>query len=425
MTMDEAQVDRPMNLLLFCYDFPPSSGIGGRRWAKLAKGLALEGHLVHVVCAEPLPDHADSPWTSDIEHPNISVHRVERKYPRTISHGPRNFTEKIRYRIDLFRLKQAAKGTVYDQALHLEQDFLKTADQIINQHAIDAIAATGAPFKLLYYAALVKEKYPTLTFIADYRDPWLQSKFRGMTVLSERRKAHELEMEELVYQQADKIISPFPRLTANLKSAPHATSADFYTLAHFYDPDDLPSGTASSTSNEFEAIYGGTVYSDSATYLSTIPEALSEMEDDLARKVRFTFHTASSLHGIDDGFESSISVRPMIGKAIFERMRQSQALILILPESMPHERTSKFYELLSLETPILYFGPPGEVSQFIEEKGLGKHITTKTDLLHFIDDCMHNRMPSSSVDISGHALKARTQELLQLIAAPVNSEIQR
>ncbi len=71
-----------MHILLACYTFPPALGIGGRRWAKYAKGLAQAGHHVHVLCAEAVPGRAGSSWTEDVKHDRIHLYPLPRRYPK-------------------------------------------------------------------------------------------------------------------------------------------------------------------------------------------------------------------------------------------------------------------------------------------------------------------------------------------------------
>ena len=76
----------PERVLLCCYGFPPNTGIGGRRWAKLAKGLAQNGTAVEVINAD-LPKTGASPWSEDVSHPLITVHSVPSDYPTALSHN--------------------------------------------------------------------------------------------------------------------------------------------------------------------------------------------------------------------------------------------------------------------------------------------------------------------------------------------------
>ncbi|MFM7235025.1 MAG: hypothetical protein ACKOZM_10590, partial [Flavobacteriales bacterium] len=158
-----------MNFLLINYDFPPNPGIGGRRWAKLAKALALEGHHIFVIKAEHPGGINTSPWTSDTKHPNIHIYDAERVYPKSLSHPEKTLVARAQYKFHHWLLKLKQEGTIYDQSIGWEKNLIPIANQIISANAIDVIIATGAPWNLLVYAAKLKEQFPKCKLLTDYR----------------------------------------------------------------------------------------------------------------------------------------------------------------------------------------------------------------------------------------------------------------
>ena len=54
-------------ILVVSYTFPPSPGIGGRRWAKFSKVLVQKGWDVDVIAAKITRD-SESVWMKDVLH---------------------------------------------------------------------------------------------------------------------------------------------------------------------------------------------------------------------------------------------------------------------------------------------------------------------------------------------------------------------
>ena len=119
-------------ILLACYDFPPNKGIGGRRWAKFAKGLVSRGYLIHVIKAHPVSSSKNSGWTEDISE-GIVVHSLPRSYPKVVSEGPKTLIDKFKYRWEINRLQRREKGTIYDIASGWKDSFLEKASEVIHK----------------------------------------------------------------------------------------------------------------------------------------------------------------------------------------------------------------------------------------------------------------------------------------------------
>ena len=178
--------------LLINFDFPPNQGIGGRRWAKLAKALAAQGHEIFVIKAAPIARNKNSNWSEDVQHDRIHVLEIPRTYPTSISHPSGNLLGKIRFRLDRWRLLLTERGTIYDQSIGWDKEMMEPCRKWIQEHQINCIIVTGAPWNLLVYAAQLKAEFPQCRLLVDYRDPWLTAKNYGMQSLSPKRMAHEI-----------------------------------------------------------------------------------------------------------------------------------------------------------------------------------------------------------------------------------------
>lgn len=310
-------------VLLACFDFPPNAGIGGRRWAKFAKGLTHQGIEVHVIKAAPVKGHVKSGWSDDIQNELIHLHELPRTYPSIVSHGPKNVMEKVRYKLEISKLQRKEPGTIYDVAIGWEQHFLKKARSIIEKEHITNVIATGAPFNILYYAALVKAQNRELNLIVDYRDPWLTAQNYGMKDLSMERMEAENAKQELVFRYANWVVCPNKFLLTEIRNtAVSKPKAQFISLPHFFDQEDLAEYlTPTTPSDELKIVYGGAIYLGLENHLAHFAAALKELKTKngvLFNKVKIEFYTPhTQFASLFFGMEDTVSFSKPIGKDFF------------------------------------------------------------------------------------------------------------
>lgn len=408
-----------IRIAIVCFDFPPNAGIGGRRWAKFAKGLIQAGLTsVDIIKAEPAKQFDQSGWTSDTKDTKLQIHSIPRKYPRIISHGPKNLVEKLIYRLHKMKLDLTEKGTIYDRSIGWQPSLLGLLGKIHHQQAITHLIATGAPFNVLYYCAQFKAQHHNITFLVDYRDPWIEAKNYGMTDISDARKREEIRKESFVLQQADIVTTPLPSFTKLLKRKnKHRASCTFYDLEHFFDPDDLGLYKAADQTNSGDAlsiVYAGALYMGIEKYLKLLPDALSRLPAEQKQKFEFLFFSPDKNPACFEGTPLSGSVKPPIGKRVYHHLKRANAIILLLPDHMPDSRTTKFYEVLAFQKPILYLGPKGEIASFIESQNLGVAASRSEEIVDFLVRLSQGNLHLNSVDIKKHSLRNRTAELISL-----------
>ncbi|MDP4952141.1 MAG: hypothetical protein NWQ53_00730, partial [Flavobacteriales bacterium] len=225
------------HIVLVNFDFPPNSGIGGRRWAKFARYLAENNVLVHVIKADPLKGDQPSIWADEVKHENIIIRSLERSLPQFFTHPSGQLWDKVRYRIYKNKLRARCLGTIYDQAIDWEPALVQALTDITQKHPISTIIASGAPFNLLYYVAKFKAQHKDLQFIADYRDPWLSARNYGMPELNDEQMAHEVQKQDKVLAHADLVFSPYLSLSKKIEqeNTKGLGNAVYLELAHCYD----------------------------------------------------------------------------------------------------------------------------------------------------------------------------------------------
>jgi glycosyltransferase involved in cell wall biosynthesis len=411
-----------MNILLINYDFPPNPGIGGRRWAKLAKHLALKGHRIHVVKSDSSLSPIQSTWLQDVIHPNIQVYSAARKYPSALSHPKKGLVGKIKFHAQKRLMQWREKGTIYDQSIGWQKTMLPVCREILRKEKIDAIIATGAPWNLLVYAAQLKLEFPSVRLMVDYRDPWLTAKNYGMAALKDARMKAEIKKQQFVFEQADVVTTPYEYLTEELQhwsSERCSHQPRFITLAHFFDSDDFNFGKADSRhSNVFRVVYAGDVYIGSENQWKQFQTLIESLEAKLPseHQLQFDLYTSAKMPSFITGMKN-VRIHAPIGKNVFHEMNEADALLIVLPENKRNERTTKFFEYLPLRKPLLIIAPSGEVTSFVEEHSLGVHVSQSEDILiSFFTGGFATNTFNTQFALQEHTAESRANEVISLLS---------
>lgn len=372
------------SLLFICFDYPPNNDIGGRRTAKFSKELAKRGYRIKVIKANPVSNDRPSIWSKDVIHHNIEVHSLPRTFPKIISHPEEGIINRIKTKFFLWRLSMKSDGTIYDFSIGWDRFMIPKAKELIYKHNIENVFVSGAPFNLFYYSSQLKEELPTLNIIADYRDPWITALNYGMANLSTERMLCEKKKQHYVFTKINHIICPNPFLLNEIKESddlPGAITADFSTITHFFDDDEYKNIERKRLNNQkIKIVYGGTLYKELEPYLEGLADWLTYLKNknrSFYGRIDIEFFTKNTNYKKKfKGHEDLIKFNPQIGREeLIKKQKEADGLFIFLANHTKDYLTTKFFESLPFQIPLIFFGPKGHVSNFIMNNGLGYVIT--------------------------------------------------
>lgn len=409
------------NILIVCWDFPPNHGIGGRRWAKFAKNLLLLGHTVSVLGKAPKKENATISWIEEEYYNKIKRYTCKEHLLVTWLNDYKSALGFLKIRLAKFILNLFFKGTIYDKAIAVEDNFCELINRIIKEDKVNAVIVTGAPFNLMYYCAKIKELHPEIKLICDYRDPWLNAMNYGMAGLRASKKKDETDKQNFVMERADLITAPNKFLLEEIKHSysGNALKAAFYELPHAYDPDDvIKTSGATKLNQKAKIVYGGTLYIGSEEFLELLNRNVSYLKENdtaLNKLVEITFYTNETNRSeLFKDNKDLVKFNKSIGDKIFQEIIHCDYILLLLSEHNKNYITSKFYEFLPYNKPFLYIGPRGFVADKIITEKLGYCIFNETGL-HEIVSGKQLVESISSVNITQYSFASRTSDLLKTI----------
>ncbi len=344
------------NVLVINFKSPPFHGIGGRRWSKISKALIRKSINVHVIRASWMDGIVPEAFCNgesisiDMQHP---------------IHDPTSWIKKINDKKEFWRRRLNSDYTYFDEGAY-SIEALKTAiRKLIIEQKIDWIFVSCPPYSWTYETVkLVKEEYGHVRVWVDLRDPWLTANNWGIPGLSPKQRLAEELRHAYVGDMADIISSPAKEILQEFRNNNHPK---FVHLKHFYDKDDFPQRAIENCEMGHERtwVYAGQFYVGLEKYIDQLGDFAKQYSNNpilvFSKDVN---QFQSRLHGI-----ANIDISKEQGSQVFENVEHAFGLILMLADYNKDFFTTKFFDYLPYNKPIVYIGPDGAVRQFLQKNG--------------------------------------------------------
>lgn len=369
-------------VLIITYYWPPNGGAGVQRWLKMAKYLPQFGWqpVVYtpsnpeVITADPTLEKEVPPVVEVVKRPIIEPYAfykrlTGRKADEKVHLGFLKEEKKQSWREDL-AVWIRGNAFVPDARVWWVRPSVKFLTNYLHAHPVDAIVSTGPPHSMHLIALGLKKKFPSLRWVADWRDPWTNIDFYHQLKLTgwADRKHHRLERE--VVRMADANVAVGWTMAEELKTL---GSRSTHVITNGYDPADVPS-PPEPTDEAYSLVHVG-----SMTATRDVPqvwqalERLCSSDADFAARLRIRFIGAvdhgvlSSLekHGLDKKVERMGSVDHA---EAMHAMQRARVLLLSVNDTANAKGvlTSKVFEYLSVGRPILGVGPAdGDIARVL------------------------------------------------------------
>jgi glycosyltransferase involved in cell wall biosynthesis len=362
---------RTVKLLLVTRHFPPSSGGGVHRPLKFATHLPALGIETHVLA----PDVADpAPEDAELELPTQAwIHRVRYVGPRAGRPSERLLAKQGVARLGTQAALLGRKLLVPDENVPWSTFALPVAIRLVRREGIDVVLTTSPPPSLHLLGAAVK-RTTGAAWVADLRDPLTAHPHRrGYESQLARVKERAVGgVGRLVASQADAIVAASDAIAEEMRGL--EPKAKVVTIANGCDFDDF-AGLEHHASDRLRITHAGHFHGkrDPKPFLRAL--AGSGLDDVVARFAG-DFRAADREYAEALGLGDRIEVLGNVSRRrSLELQRDSEALLLLIPESGGRERgvlTGKIFEYLAAERPILAAVPPdGAAARLVRDTGAG------------------------------------------------------
>jgi hypothetical protein len=312
-----------------------------------------------------------------VDHENIHVHSLPRKFPSIIGKIPSNILQKLEYRIALRKLKKRHKGTPYDISLGWDEKLVQKLDELQVQTSFTWVFATGSPWNLLKVIAQWKQNKSGVKFWADLRDPWLKATNYGIPALDYQKKTEENDKAFMVYRYAEVLSAPYQEILDEFNVFERSVnrSAQRILLPHFHCASNVTRQHSQTKQSNLHLVYAGEIYLGAEQFFKKICDDLGALKisnEEVYHQIRISIFAPNfkKIEPLIEGLEH-VHAQGSIGKEIENVIREANYCMLVPAEHNKDFLTTKYFEFQAFGTPYLVCGARGKVLQTVIQENRG------------------------------------------------------
>ena len=315
------------NILIVAYFFPPYSQVGAFRVTKLVKYFKKFGWNITVITVDDI--YYDKTDKNDF------------------------MLNEIRNDVKIIKTKKIKMNLpIKEQGAYWIKDLYIELKKELKKKRYDYVFYTAGPFLHLAIATIIK-KISKVPYIIDYRDPWLL----GPYIKSKKFKKIAALLEPRIIKNAKYVINVTEPATKMHKEFYPQYCEKFITVENGYDKDDFK-GIKSIRDNNYDILV---VYSGKLGGFRNITPFLNSLKkfNKMNEKKIYFMHIGKEEEGIKQYIINNKEIdRYIILKGFLPYKEALQYikgsdLCLIIGGGHPYEPTTKIYDYIALNKPIL------------------------------------------------------------------------
>lgn len=429
-------MNQPKKILIITYYWPPAGGPGVQRWLKFAKYL---------------PDFGWKPVIFTPENPSYPLidETLENEVPKDLEiiktkiWEPYQLAEKLNKSNKKFKAGQFDVGQnqswksklsiwvrgnffIPDARVFWVKPSVKFLRKYLTENHFDAFLTTGPPHSMHLIGLALKNEFPNLKWIADFRDPWTEiSYYKHLKLTKSSDKKHR-SLEKKVFENADVTLATSYSDAENFRKK----GANSVCITNGFEVLSEDKNKVDVKSDKFTLSYVGVLEQlrNPEILWKTLNEILSENVD-FATDFKLKF-----VGRVDDKIlnelENSALKNSILNlgylphdKSVLEMKNSSLLLITNFPqESSKGIIPGKIFEYLATGNQILSFGPKdADVAMILEKTNAGKYFgyeekeNVKNYILSIYKNWKSGKLQSENANIEEFSRKNLTKKLSEIL----------
>jgi glycosyltransferase involved in cell wall biosynthesis len=409
------------HILLITYYWPPDNSSGVQRWAYFAHYLDKLGHTVEVVTVDPAKasykntDDSFTQLVKDIKLHTTSTFELLKAYSLLTTGDskkgiPRGSVDDNKSILKKVANKIKADFFVPDARVGWNRFALTATRLLVKQDTI--IITTGPPQSTHLVGLELKNIFPNNTWIADFRDPWLELYSNKDQPQSKWAALKNARLEDKVLQQADAVTTIGPSLAKMLEKKVSKKEKVHY-FYNGYDEAKMENVTPYETPN-FTITFIGLLAEDydtagflAALKIFALAHSPTKIALTLAGNIAQSFlNQANEIENLEVHHKGFVSHTESL-----RLMKSASLLFTILPSQEQDEIiiSGKMMEYLAARKPILCIGNRnGDAASLIDQCEAGTVVNHNQSeaMTKFMEQCYSEEfILKSHTDISQYSRK--------------------
>ena len=357
-------------LLVVSYYHPPAPGIGGSRWAAMARHLRAQGHSVTVVASDAwgrLPDDDEEAVvrTGDLRslRPLRGLLRrgeLARTGVTTVERPPTALLTRV-------LVPDAQLASWVPQTL-------VTVQRLLGRRPFDCLVTSSPPESAHLVGLLLGRRRPA--WIADFRDGWSFEPLRERFPTALQRSL-DARLERRIARTADVSVAATRPIAGDL-SVRLGVSAEW--VPNGWDPDLEPASSREQPVSRSDAqvtlVHTGTLAGawgrDPAPFLRALRMVTDAADGKRCRLVHAGRLTQEEFALIERaGLSGVVEYRGILARPDALALQRSADALVLLTSRHVSEATGKLFEYLAAGRPILALADGNEAARIVQETGTG------------------------------------------------------
>jgi glycosyltransferase involved in cell wall biosynthesis len=433
-----------IKVLIITYYWPPSGGAGVQRWLKFVKYLRDFGiePIIYTHSNGEIPS-VDESLLKDVpegitvlKQPIWEPYGFYRKLLGKKSNEKINtgfLTEQKKpKRIESFSVFVRGNFFIPDARKFWIKPSTNYLTDYLKNNPVDAVISTGPPHSMHLIAMGLKNNFPSLPWIADFRDPWTNIDFyKDLKLTTWADKKHK-RLEREVLQTANTVITIGKTLGNELMELGAKKSV---VIHNGFDESDLPKeGNQPPLDYKFTIAHIGSM--NKARNPDVLWQALSELvkensefSKELSIKLvgKVDYHVQQQLKAFQlDTYLHKIDYIPH--SEVIVEQQKSHVLLLVVNDA-PNAKgilTGKIFEYLAAQRPIIAIAPKdGDLAEVLQKTETGVVFEDNTNQVaalksHILELLQNRHLPySANQNFMQFSRRNLTKDLAEVVRAVV------
>lgn len=424
----------PRKVLIILYYWPPAGGPGVQRWLKFVKYLA-DFNIKPTVFVPKNPHYPLIDKSLEFEIPrHVEVIKSHITEPYVFA---KLFSKQDTNRLSKGIIKAPQKQNLIQKALlYIRGNYfipdarmlwitpsVKRISKLLNHTNFDAMITTGPPHSLHRIGFHLKNKYPDMPWIADFRDPWVNIGYQKDLKLTESSSERHQNMESEVLTSADHIVVTSPSTQYEFQQK---TSKPVSLITNGYDDTVI----TSELDEHFSLTHVGTLMSErNPENLWQVLAELVQEDEHFKSNFELKFIGQVSQNVLDSlkkyNLQKHCSLSGYLPHQNAQQQMFSAQVLLLIEKNLKQTQgiiPGKFFEYLQAKRPILAVGPQDwDVGQLIlkHKSGISFNYEQKDELKAqiktYFKAFMRGKLQVKSKEIEVYHRRALTEKLAEIV----------
>jgi len=355
-------------VLMIANQYPPLGGPGVQRSCKFVKYLRdfeYEPIVLTRIADKGILDHT---LLDDV--PKHTIYRTK-AYDFTELPGPFSVLGKVMNRVMIPDADYLWSVKTFDKAV-----------EIIEKENIDILYTTSFPYSDHLLGSKLKERFPSIPWVVDFRDEWLNNPYIMDKNYKAKRANKEKAMETMVARKCDWFIANTSFMLENFVADYPVLKSKSVVITNGYDDSDFAEADPTYIYKDtFTITYGGAMYGrrNPDKLFKAIRQLIDQGLVD-PTKLRMKLIGGMDFKKIN-GYLDSYNLQELVTlsdylphKEILKELSMTDVLLLLIGEGKgaKSQASGKIFEYINTKRPILAVVPEiGAAADIIRESNTG------------------------------------------------------